>query len=80
MYAVSQAGVGARSQPRDGQNPFEDLIRVLRLDRPVTKGTDPLPAPSARLAIAANTTTPAPTSKPESTAVETNPAGEEAKP
>lgn len=49
-YAVSQAGVGARSEPRNDQNPFEDLIRALRLDRPVTKGTDPLPSPSARLA------------------------------
>ena len=51
-YAVSQAGVGARAEPRDGQNPFEDLIRALRLDQPVTKGTDPLPTPSARLAVA----------------------------
>jgi len=51
-YAVSQAGVGARTEPRDGQNPFEDLIRALRLDKPVTKGTDPLPTPSARLAVA----------------------------
>ena len=47
-YAVSQAGVGARTEPRDGQNPFEDLIRALRLDQPVTKGTDPLPAASSR--------------------------------
>ena len=51
-YAVSQAGVGARTEPRNDQNPFEDLVRALRLDRPVTKGTDPLPTPSARLAVA----------------------------
>lgn len=51
-YAVSQAGIGARAEPRDDQNPFEDLIRVLRLDRPVTRGSDPLPSPSGRLAVA----------------------------
>ena len=50
-YAVSQAGIGARTEPRSNQNPFEDLVRVLRLDRPVTKGTDPLPTQSARLAV-----------------------------
>lgn len=54
-YAVSQAGVGARTEPRDGQNPFEDLIRALRLDKPVTKGTDPLPTPSARMVTAPTT-------------------------
>lgn len=47
-YAVSQAGVGVRKESRNDQNPFEDLIRTLRLDQPVTRGTDPLPAPSAR--------------------------------
>ena len=51
-YSVSQAGIGARAEPRNDQNPFEDLVRVLRLDQPVTKGTDPLPTPSARLAVA----------------------------
>ena len=51
-YAVSQAGVGARTEPRNDQNPFQDLVRILRLDQPVTKGTDPLPAPSARLTVA----------------------------
>lgn len=51
-YAVSQAGIGARAEPRNDQNPFEDLVRALRLDQPVTKGTDPLPTPSARLAVA----------------------------
>ena len=65
-YAVSQAGVGARTEPRDGQNPFEDLLRALRLDQPVTKGTDPLPTPSARLAVASPT--------PASPAVESTPA------
>jgi hypothetical protein len=50
-YAVSQAGIGARSEPRDNQNPFENVIRALRIDHPVTKGTDPLPAPSSRLAL-----------------------------
>jgi len=53
-YAVSQAGVGARTEPRDGQNPFEDLIRALRLDQPVTKGTDPLPTASSRTKPAGN--------------------------
>ena len=64
-YTVSQAGIGARAEPRNDQNPFEDLIRALRLDRPVTKGTDPLPTPSARLAVASpsvpTTATPAAT-------------------
>ncbi len=54
-YSVSQAGIGARSEPRDNQNPFTDLIRALRLDQPVTKGNDPLPAPSARLAATPTT-------------------------
>lgn len=71
-YAVSQAGVGMRTEPRDGQNPFEDLIRALRLDKPVTKGTDPLPTPSARLAVA--TTTPA------TPAIESTPATSPAAP
>lgn len=47
-YSVSQAGLGARSEPRNAQNPFEDLLRALRLDRPVTKGSDPLPLPPAK--------------------------------
>lgn len=69
-YAVSQAGVGARTEPRDGQNPFEDLIRALRLDKPVTKGTDPLPAPSARLVTASTT--------PAASVVESTPVGKPA--
>lgn len=56
-YSVSQAGVGTRAEPRNNQNPFEDLLGVLRLNQPVTKGTDPLPTPSGRLAVAS---TPAP--------------------
>lgn len=51
-YSVSQAGVGARAKTRNDQNPFEDVLRVLRLDQPVTKGNDPLPVPTARLAVA----------------------------
>ena len=68
-YAVSQAGVGARAEPRDGQNPFENLIRAFRLDHPITKGTDPLPAPSARSVGAA----PA----PATSAVDSTPAASE---
>lgn len=51
-YAVSQAGVGARRETRNEQNPFEDLIRALRLNQPVTRGNDPLPVPTARLTVA----------------------------
>lgn len=51
-YAVSQAGVGARTEPRTDQNPFEDLIQALRLNHPVTKGNDPLPVPTARFTAA----------------------------
>ena len=70
-YAVSQAGVGARTEARDGQNPFEDLLRALRLDKPVTKGTDPLPTPSARSAPATPTlTTPAVQSTPATKPIE----------
>lgn len=68
-YAVTQAGVGARSQPRNDQNPFEDLIRALRLDKPVTKGNDPLPSPSTRLSVTP-TTAAATFEKPSSTEVE----------
>jgi len=77
-YAVSQAGVGARAEPRNNQNPFEDLIRAFRLDRPVTKGTDPLPAPAARLTVAANApATPAPA---VAAPAETPPSSDQAKP
>jgi hypothetical protein len=79
-YAVSQAGVGARAKPRNNQNPFEDLIRVLRLDRPVTKGTDPLPAPSARLTVAANGPTAAPSAEASSAETSTVEKSASAKP
>jgi len=79
-YAVSQAGVGTRAEPRNGQNPFEDLIRALRLDKPVTKGTDPLPSPQSRLAVAA--TAPGDTVAPEASpsASASTPTAEQAKP
>jgi len=67
-YAVSQAGVGARVEPRNGQNPFEDLLRALRLDQPVSRGTDPLPTPSKPLTVTAVSTTGASaTGRPETT-------------
>ena len=50
--AVSVAGVGARRDPRPDENPFEDLLRSLHLDQPVTRGTDPLPDAPARLVAA----------------------------
>ena len=43
-YSVSQAGVGARAKTGSNQNPFEDVIKFLRLDQPVTHGEDPLPS------------------------------------
>jgi hypothetical protein len=55
-YAVSQAGLGTRAEPRNNQNPFEDLLRALHLDQPVTHGKDSLPAPANRL----NGSSPAP--------------------
>ena len=42
-YSVSQAGVGARAKTGSNQNPFEDVIKFLRLDQPITHGEDPLP-------------------------------------
>ena len=42
-YSVNQAGVGARAKTGSNQNPFEDAIKFLRLDQPVTHGEDPLP-------------------------------------
>lgn len=80
MYAVSQAGVGARSEPRDGQNPFEDLIQALHLDRPITKGTDSLPAPQARLTVAANAPTPPPNSSPAAATTEPAPTSDQPSP
>ena len=83
-YSVSQAGIGTRTETRNNQNPFEDLIRALRLDQPVTKGTDPLPtpaalAPSARMEVPANPPAPAVASEPVSTSAEQNTGNEEAK-
>lgn len=43
-YSVSQAGVGARAKTGSNQNPFEDVIKFLRLDQPVTHGEDPMPS------------------------------------
>ncbi|NBS54014.1 hypothetical protein EBT23_00320 [bacterium] len=60
MYAVSQAGVGARKSPRDGQNSFDDLIRFFHLDQSITKGTDPLPSPAPRLTSVEKTPEPSP--------------------
>jgi len=41
-YSVSQAGIGSRTKPGSNQNPFEDVLKVLRLDQPITHGTDAL--------------------------------------
>ena len=41
-YSVNQAGLGARTKTGSNQNPFEDVIKFLRLDQPVTHGEDPL--------------------------------------
>ena len=43
-YSVNQAGIGARAKTGSNQNPFEDVIKFLRLDQPVTHGEDPLPS------------------------------------
>ena len=56
-YSVTQAGVGARTKKGSNQNPFEDVIKLLRLDQPVTHGGDPLPTASKKVA----TPTPTPT-------------------
>jgi hypothetical protein len=61
-YSVSQAGIGARTKTGSNQNPFEDAIKFLRLDQPVTHGEDPLPAGSKKTA---NPTTPPPASMAE---------------
>jgi hypothetical protein len=44
-YSVTQAGV---RNPSSNQNPFEDIIHALRLDKPVTHGNDPLPSGKAK--------------------------------
>lgn len=38
-YSVTQAGI---RNPTSNENPFEDVIKTLRLDEPVTHGNDPL--------------------------------------
>ena len=43
-YSVNQAGLGARTKTGSNQNPFEDAIKFLRLDQPITHGEDPLPS------------------------------------
>lgn len=65
-YSVSQAGVGARTKPRTNQNPFADLLSAFHVQHTVTKGDDPLPAPSARLTVAASAPTPTESASPSS--------------
>jgi hypothetical protein len=62
-YSVSQAGVGSRTKPGSNQNPFEDVLKVLRLDQPITHGTDALPSGNKKVATA---TPLAPSETPES--------------
>jgi len=47
-YSVSQAGMGSRTKTGSNQNPFEDAIKFLHLDEPVTHGEDPLPTGSKK--------------------------------
>ena len=49
-YSVSQAGVGTRTKTGSNQDPFEDVVKFLRLDQPVTHGEDPLPTGSKKSA------------------------------
>lgn len=56
-YSVTQAGIGARAKTGSNQNPFEDVIKLLRLDQPVTHGEDQLPTTKAKIVA---TETPAP--------------------
>ena len=51
-YSVSQAGIGSRTKPGSNQNPFEDVLKFLRLDQPITHGTDALPSGNERVATA----------------------------
>jgi len=62
-YSVSQAGIGSRTRPGSNQNPFEDVIKVFRLDQPVTHGTDALPSGNKKVAAAS---APAPSPTPDS--------------
>jgi hypothetical protein len=56
-YSVTHAGVGVRAKKGSNQNPFEDVIKLLRLDQPITHGGDALPSASQK----APAPTPAPT-------------------
>ena len=51
-YSVSQAGIGSRTKPGSNQNPFEDVLKVFRLDQPITHGTDALPSGNKKVATA----------------------------
>ena len=62
-YSVSQAGIGSRTKPGSNQNPFEDVLKVFRLDQPITHGTDALPSGNKKVATA---TAPTPSETPES--------------
>ena len=62
-YSVSQAGIGSRTKPGSNQNPFEDVLKVFRLDQPVTHGTDALPSGKKKVATAS---APTPSGTPES--------------
>ncbi len=62
-YSVSQAGIGSRTKPGSNQNPFEDVLKVFRLDQPITHGTDTLPSGNKKVATA---TPLAPSETPES--------------
>jgi hypothetical protein len=62
-YSVSQAGIGTRTKPGSNQNPFEDVLKVLRLDQPITHGTDALPSGNKKVATA---TAPSSSATPDS--------------
>ena len=79
-YSVSQAGVGARAEPRNDQNPFEDLIHAFRLDHPVTKGEDPLPTPPSRLTVAASVPASVPAESAPAASTETPESQDQPKP
>ena len=69
-YSVSQAGIGSRTKPGSNQNPFEDILKVFRLDQPVTHGTDALPSGNKKVA-----TTTAPTSSTTPDSEKPSPSG-----
>jgi hypothetical protein len=51
-YSVSQAGIGSRTKPGSNQNPFDEVLKVFRLDQPITHGTDTLPSGNKKVATA----------------------------